>query len=280
MILLNKKSKIQIKAKEINSKSTLKTLNLLLFCAFIYILLSNIKQLMMLVSSFANQQNSIIITNIYINLAISFFMIFISLIVLAKLKAIKEIWFILKSKAYNEEKITYRAVQKEVKNLGIKFYTSLYIRLWVLDKFWFAVLLAPCAVVVWFFYSSLCQSSLTTTLVFIFATGTAILFAIGVATFLCIRQRYSLCYWLGVQQGDLSATNAITQSAKLMDKSCVDLFLFKLRFIAWIFLAILFLPATIYVYPYYKQACAVYALEILSYKNNWEEKTLTFERLK
>jgi uncharacterized membrane protein len=280
MILLNDKSKMQIRAKEINSKSMLKTLNLLLFCAFIYILLSNIKQLLLLIASFAPRQIFNIATNIYFNLAVSFLMIFVSVIVLARLKAVKEICFILKSRAYGEKKITYTEVKKEVKKVGIKCYTSLYIRLWVLNKFWFIVLLAPCAVVIWFSYSSLCQSSLTKTLVIIIALSVAVLFAIGFITFLCVRQRYSLCYWIASQENSFSASETIKQSAKIMDKNCVDLFLFKLRFIAWILLAIVIFPTIVYVYPYYKQACAIYAFEILSAKNKWEEKTLTFERLK
>ncbi len=138
----------------------------------------------------------------------------------------------------------------------------------------------PCAMVLGFSYNALCQSTITKTVAFIIGIGASALFTIAIVTFLCVRQRYFLCYWLMLQRKDLSARDIIAESTRLMDKKCVDLFLFKLRFTAWILLTIFVFPAVIYVYPYYKHACAVYAFEIFSFRNKCEDKTLTFERLR
>ena len=276
---MNEKSTIQIKAKEINSRQVTKTLALLFFCVFAYLMLSNLHILIALIpTNLANFEFLSLFSNIYVKLILSLFLLIVSIPILAKLKAIRETWFIFKSKVNGDLK--YKPVKMTVKKVGLKRYTSLYIRLFILNLFWAVILLVPCAIMleVWLFAAR--QMMATKSITTIIIVGHIALLTLGVVSFLCIRQRYTLCYLILTQRGDLSVRGVIAESIRLMDEKCVDLFLFKLRFTAWVLLSVLIFPATVYVYPYYKHACAVYSLELLASRNKCDDTTLTFEKLK
>lgn len=276
---MNEKSRIQIKAKEINSNQVIKTFALLFFCVFAYIMLSNLSVLISLIpTNLANFEFLSLFSNIYVKLILSLFSLLVSIPILAKLKAMREIWFIFKSKVNGDLK--YKPVKMTVKKVGLKRYTALYIRLFILNVFWAVVFLIPYAIMfeVWLFATR--QMMATKSITAIIIGGHIVLLILGTVSFLCIRQRYTLCYLILTKRGDLSVRGVIDESIRLMDENCIDLFLFKLRFTAWILLSILVFPTTIYVYPYYKHACAVYSLELLSSRNKCEDATLTFEKLK
>jgi len=279
LILLNEKSRIQIKAKEINSRQVSKTFALLFLCVFTYLSLSNLRMINSLIpTSLTNFEFLSFFSNLYVKLIISLFAVLVSIPILANLKAAREIWFIFKSKINGNLK--YKPVRMAVKKAGVKRYTSLYIRLWILNIFWAIVLLIPSAIVLEICISTVRQATATKAIAVIIICGNIILLALGFVSFMCIRQRYALCYWMLTQRGDLSARGIIAESERLMDEKCVDLFLFKLRFVAWIFLSVLIFPTVVYVYPYYKQACAVYSLELISSRNKCQDATLTFEKIK
>lgn len=276
---MNEKSTIQIKAKEINSRQVTKTLALLFFCVFAYLILSNLHILISLIpTNFANFEFLSLFSNIYVKLIISLFLLIVSIPILAKLKAMRETWFIFKSKVNGDLK--YKPVKMTVKKVGIKRYTSLYIRLFILNVFWAVVFLIPYAIMVEVLLFAAQQMVATKSITAILIGGNIVFLTLGVVSFLCIRQRYTLCYLILTQRGDLSVRGVIGESTRLMDEKCVDLFLFKLRFTAWILLSVLIFPTTIYVYPYYKHACAVYSLELLASRNKCDDTTLTFKKLK
>ncbi len=116
---MNEKSRLQIEAKRINSTQTLKTLNLLFFCTFLYLLLSNLRKIILLIAQLTSSDFSYFLSNIYFNLIVSSFVLIISVPILARIKAIKEVWFIFKSKINDEYDLSYRTVRVAVKKRGL-----------------------------------------------------------------------------------------------------------------------------------------------------------------
>lgn len=275
-ILLTDKANLGIKAKQINSSEKLKTLTMLLLSFLLIILLANLKFLILLLPRFF--EFAYFLSDKYVMLAVSLVAFAVCLPVLSRLKTTRELWFIFKIKSQSD--LEYKAVRKAVKRAGFRRYFMLYIKLWALNIFWFCALLIPSAVLLSYWTSQLEQANATLEVALIMVAGNALFLLIALVSFFCIRQRYTLCYWLIIERDDLSSKQIIKESARIMDKRCVDLFLFKLRFAAWITLSLFIWPFCIYSYPYFKQSCAVYALDVLATRNRCEDATISFDSLK
>ena len=267
---------MQIKAKELNTHQVSATFFLIFFCVAVFLILSNINLIFKLLSD--NFQFAKFLSNVYVKLSASIVALILSIPILAKLKTIREVWFILKTKSVHE--IKYSIVRNTIKKIGLIKYTRLYVQLWLRNIFWFTLLVSPTSVLIYLWVNSVLEGSATKEVTFLMALGVTFLLLNSLSAYFCIRQKYCLCYWLIIQRKDLTAKQVIKESARFMDNKCIDLFVYKLRFVAWFLLCIVFIPAISYVYPYYKQASAVYAFEILSHRNNIDGRTVTFERIK
>lgn len=276
MILLNDKSRIRDKAKQINSTEKIKTLTLLFVCISVFLLLSNLRLIISIIPTYFNIPD--VFSSKYFTLSLSCVTLLISVPLLARLKTLREVWFIFKIKS--QSKLKFKTVRSAVEKSGFRKYLMLYIKLWLLNFLWTAILLVPSAILLMFCISEIQQATVTMQTASIMIFGNIVLAAIAIVAYACVRQRYALCYWIMIQRYDLSPKQIINESSRLMDKRCVDLFLFKLKFFAWILLAIVVFPTIAYSYPYYKESCAVYALDLLSTRKKCEDATITFECLR
>ena len=218
------------------------------------------------------------LSNKYVKLSLSIIVILICLPVFARLKVIREFWFIFKLRSGAD--VNLKVVRKAVKKAGFIRYNLLYVRIWALNIFWATALLLPSALMLNVGLRALRDGSATIETASIMIAGNVVLFSIGIVAFLCISQRYSLCYWLLIKRDDLSSRQMIKESVRIMDSKCIDFFMFKVSFLFWFLLGIILLPSVIYSYPYYKQACAVYALDLLASRKKCDDATITFELLR
>lgn len=273
---MNSKSRMQIKAKENNTYQNFATLMLLAFCILIFLLVSNINLILNIISD--NFSFAKFMANKYFRLVASIVVFLVTIPILARLKAIREVWFILKTKSV--QKVKYSFVRATLKKIGVLKITFLYLEIWARKLFWFCLFVSPTYFMFYYWRNSVLEANATKMITFLLAVGVFFLLLNSLSAYLCIKQKYSLCYWLIIQRQDLSVRQVIKQSAVFMDKKCIDLFIYKMRFVAWCLLCVIFIPAILYVYPYYKHACAVYAFQFLSYRNKFQDHTVTFERIK
>lgn len=274
--MLSKKSRMQIRAKEINTHQNVATLLLLAFCVIVIFLLSNVGLLINL--AYTQFRSISFLSNNYFKLVASALCFLASIPVLAKLKTIREVWFILKTKSV--ENVSYLIVRNAVKQVGLFRYVNLYVQIWTRQLIWFVLLVSPTFFMAYFWVNLVIEANATTIVTFLMAIGTLLLLINSLTAFSCLKQKYALCYWLIIQRKDLNVNQVIKESARFMDKKAIDFFIYKMRFVAWVLLCLVFIPAVTYVYPYYKHANAVYCFEILSHKNKFKDKTVTFERIK
>ena len=93
-------------------------------------------------------------------------------------------------------------------------------------------------------------------------TGLALL-VVGGCFALLTLQRYFLAVYLLARTPTLSVAQAVRQSILLMQGRQGRLLLFRLSFLPWLLPCLLVFPL-IYVWPYYRQSCAVWAYNRMS----------------
>jgi len=86
-------------------------------------------------------------------------------------------------------------------------------------------------------------------------------------------QRYFLAPFLLARYPALQPREALRKSIVIMDEHCLQALLFKLSFSPWFLLCLLVFPV-FYVWPYYQQACAVWAKNL---QESWEEEQTALE---
>lgn len=267
--MLYQKNIMQIKAKELNTYQSFETLMILLLCVFSFLLLSNINLIIsVLTNHFAWAH---VLKDKYLQLAVSIITLVITIPILARFRAIREIWFLLKTKS--EDGFSYSIVKQIVKRIGFFRYLNLYVQLWIRNILWFCLLVSPASIMIKLWIESVLEANATTTITVLMAIGTVVLLFVSINSYLMIKQKYAMCYWLLMERDDISANQVIKESARLMDLHCADLFWYKFRLAGWMLLCVVFFPAIIYVYPYFKHANAVYVLSAF-YNGFYDENRL------
>ena len=106
-------------------------------------------------------------------------------------------------------------------------------------------------------------------------SGSAVLLAVGAVFSFCTVQRYAAAPYIAAIRPCTGVRSAINASARIMQGRYLSCAAFKLSFAPWLLSCLLVVPA-LFVWPYYRQACAVWILEtVRNLKNNIDRyKTL------
>lgn len=194
----------------------------------------------------------------YVAPVLLFFLALLALFLLPPITLGREAWFWRRS-AREYEPVTYvfqwyrrtgRCVALYAMRWGIRIAVSL-------------LFLGPaviCTLAALFAYR---DGTTVFTLTALSATAAALWIA-GVVFDTLFLQRYFLAPYLLAESTEMRARDALRESARVMD-SCMmrgRAVKMKLSFSPWFFSCIFIFPI-LYVYPYYKQACACYARHIL-----------------
>ena len=104
------------------------------------------------------------------------------------------------------------------------------------------------------------STSVSLSLAVIIFTGSAILLLMGAVFAFCAVQRYAVVPYIVALRPETRVRSAISASARIMQGRYVSLAAFKLSFLPWLIACVLIVPA-FFVWPYYKQAYAIWVLE-------------------
>lgn len=97
----------------------------------------------------------------------------------------------------------------------------------------------------------------------VMAAGGALAALIGVVVSLVTVQRYFLAEYFLAKEPNLKIKEAVKGSIEHMERRCVKTALFKMSFIPWFLICLILLPVA-FVWPYYKQSCAYWGLQLMN----------------
>ncbi len=104
------------------------------------------------------------------------------------------------------------------------------------------------------------SSGVSMSIAVVIFTGSAVLLLLGAGFAFCAVQRYAAATYIVALRPKTKARSAISASAKIMQGRYISCAAFKLSFLPWLLSCVLIVP-TLFVWPYYKQACAIWVLE-------------------
>ncbi len=137
----------------------------------------------------------------------------------------------------------------------------LYSSLFFIKLLWTILMLLPGTIVIF----SFCYLAYDTGLEFnLFACGIiggVVLSLLGLIFRFIILQRYFMAQYFFVSDPKIKINQAIRKSCEVMNGKLKKTALFKLSFIPWILLCVGIFPL-LYVWPYYRQSCILFANEI------------------
>lgn len=136
-----------------------------------------------------------------------------------------------------------------------------YSILFFMKLFWTILTLSPGVITIFSFVFLAYDAGLEFNLFLCGISGGIILLLTGVAFRFVIVQKYFLAKNIFVSDPRITAAEAIRKSCEGMNGKLKKAALFKLSFAPWFLLCIGVLPA-VYVWPYYRQSCALLAGEI------------------
>lgn len=142
-----------------------------------------------------------------------------------------------------------------LKSMGL--YTALFFR----KLMWTIILILPGIFTLFSFGFLAYDTGLEFNLFVCGIAGGALMTVLGLLFRFVIVQKYFLAQNIFVSNPKIKVSQAIKQSNEVMNGKLKKTALFKLSFAPWIFLCIGIFPA-LYVWPYYRQSCAVFAGEI------------------
>lgn len=97
--------------------------------------------------------------------------------------------------------------------------------------------------------------------------GSVVLMFAGAGFAFCAVQRYAAAPYIVALRPQTRVRSALSASARIMQGRYISCAMFKLSFLPWLLSCVLIVPA-FFVWPYYKQACAIWVLEtVRSVKN-------------
>lgn len=138
---------------------------------------------------------------------------------------------------------------------------GLYLTIFLLNLLWAIALLSPGVLLLASAIVLTMTGGIEINIFICIVSGGAGLTVIGIMFLFVISGRYFLAPYLFAQDPNLKIGIAIKRSKNLLDGSLWRLAAFKLSFVPWFCLYVFILPA-IYVWPYYKQSCALFAKEV------------------
>lgn len=147
--------------------------------------------------------------------------------------------------------------RRSVKSAGL--YVSLFIR----KLLWTIALLLPGAFTAISFILLALDGGIEFNLFLCGICGGAVMILTGLFFRFIIVQKYFLAQYLLVSDPKIKINQAIRRSASLMNGNLKKTALFKLSFTPWFLLCAAVLPA-VYVWPYYKQSCSLFANQIVT----------------
>ncbi len=104
------------------------------------------------------------------------------------------------------------------------------------------------------------SSGISLTLAAIIFLGSAALLLVGAGFAFCAAQRYAAAPYIIALRPETRVRSALNASARIMQGRYISCAAFKLSFLPWLLSCVLIVPA-FFVWPYYKQACAIWVLE-------------------
>lgn len=137
----------------------------------------------------------------------------------------------------------------------------LYCALFFVKLFWTILMLLPGATVAFSFCYLAYDAGIEFNLFLCGIAGGGALMATGLIFRFLIVQKYFLAKNILIENPKVSVTEAIRQSCEKMNGKLKRTAFFKLSFAPW-FLACAGILPIIYVWPYYRQSCALFAGEI------------------
>ena len=137
----------------------------------------------------------------------------------------------------------------------------LNIALFFAKLFWTNLMLLPGAAVVFSFCYLAYDAGIEFNLFLCGIAGGGVLIITGLVFRFLVVQKYFLAKSILIENPRLSAVEAIRRSCEVMNGNLRKTALFKLSFAPWILACVGILPI-IYVWPYYRQGCALFAGEI------------------
>lgn len=202
----------------------------------------------------------VLINRFITNSAISLALTIVSLLVLAFLRSAfnsgSSAWFCFYKKKSRVNNVLYWFVPKRVfKSFG------LYSMLFLLKAFWTILTLLPGVITVFSFCYLAYDAGLEFNLFLCGISGGTILMLAGLIFRFLIVQKYFLAENIFVSDPKVTPFEAIHKSSEKMNGKLKKTALFKLSFAPWFLLCAGILPV-VYVWPYYRQSCAVLAGEL------------------
>ncbi|MBQ8783802.1 MAG: DUF975 family protein [Clostridia bacterium] len=194
------------------------------------------------------------------NTIISIAVIFVSLAIYALARCAfrsgSGAWFRFYQRKNRTGRVLYWfSPKRALRSMGL--YASIFFR----KLFWTLILILPGALTVFSFCYLAYDSGIEFNLFLCGIVGGAVLTAVGLLFRFILVQRYFLAQNIFVSDPKIKASQAIRLSREIMNGKLKRTALFKLSFTPWILLCAGVLPA-IYVWPYYRQNCALLAGEI------------------
>ncbi|MBQ8227585.1 MAG: DUF975 family protein [Clostridia bacterium] len=165
-------------------------------------------------------------------------------------------WFRFYERKNRTERFIYWFLPKRVlRSMG--FYFSLFVR----KLLWTLILILPGMLTLFSFAFLAYDSGLEFNLFLCGIAGGVTMTVVGLMFRFVIVQRYFLAQHIFVSDPKLKINQAIRQSCEMMNGRLKKTALFKLSFTPWFLLCAGILP-TLYVWPYYRQSCTLFANEI------------------
>lgn len=137
----------------------------------------------------------------------------------------------------------------------------LYVALFFVKLFWTILFLLPGVAVIFSFCYLAYDSGIEFNLFLCGIVGGGMLVATGLIFRFIIMQKYFLAKSILIENPSVSALEAIRQSCEKMEGKLKKTAFFKLSFTPWILTCVGIVPI-LYVWPYYRQSCALFAGEI------------------
>ncbi len=137
----------------------------------------------------------------------------------------------------------------------------LYVALFFVKLFWTILFLLPGVAVIFSFCYLAYDAGIEFNLFLCGIVGGGMLVATGLIFRFIIMQKYFLAKSILIENPSVSALEAIRQSCEKMEGKLKKTAFFKLSFTPWILICVGIVPI-LYVWPYYRQSCALFAGEI------------------
>ncbi len=196
------------------------------------------------------------IENSVINIGVSFFCVFVYWLFRCAFRSGSSAWFSFYKNKNQRGKMIYWFNPKRVIH-SFSLYASLFFR----KLFWTSLLLLPGILTIFSFCYLAYDTGLEFNLFICGAAGGGLITLAGLLFRFLIVQRYFLAQSLFVSSPGMKASQAIRLSCEIMNGQLKKTALFKLSFMPWFLLCAGILPV-FYVWPYYRQSCAVFSREI------------------